>query len=420
MFEKITLKNGIRVLSEPIRSLDTASVGFWFNVGSANETKETNGYSHFIEHMLFKGTKKYSAFDIVKMIEGVGGNINAFTSRHFTAFYISILSTHIDRAFNILTDIIESSLFEDIEIEREKRVVLDEIRLALDLPEEMVSEQLFAKMFKGNPISMPIAGRAQNVKKISRQELIKHFKEYFTAKNLVVSIAGKYDLDKALQKIEAIRIPKGKVPFKTEKPKVSYSTAVSINPIVNQVYFCLVTEAFPSADNRLYALAVLNNILGGGSCSRLFQSLREKHGLCYNVYSYLSSFKNTGTFEIHGATNLASYEKALSLIREEIEKIEAMDISDEEIEDAKAMHQGALAFNKANADFIMNKNAKHEFLHGRHYTMKEMYDRIKQVSKEDICEVAKAIFGGKFFLSAVGPEGTDKTTQSFMKSFSKR
>ncbi|MEK6794657.1 MAG: pitrilysin family protein [Spirochaetota bacterium] len=421
MFRKIVLPNGVRVVSERMDALDTVSLGFWFDVGSANEPKDVNGYTHFIEHMLFKGTKKYSAYDIVKVIEGVGGNFNAFTSRQFTAFYVSIPSAHLDRALDILIDIMESSTFDAAEIEKEKKVIIEEIRMADDSPEEIVSQQFFTRFYAGSAMAYPIAGSIPNVRRITRSRLMDYFKTMFRAKSLVVSVAGRFDQRYLLKRLSAMRITPGKEEGGTALPPPRYDVRVTVKKDLRQVYFCLVHEAYSAGDERNYPLTVIGNILGGGSSSRLFQSLRERNALCYNIYTYSSSYRQTGTFEVHAATGITTYTKALSLIRDEMERVRAKDISEAEVAEAKEMYKGALAFNKMSADFIMNKNARHEYYYGRHFTFADMYKKISLVDMKRVNDVIDGVFGdGRYFLSAVGPAGTDAASKSAGKQFSGR
>ncbi|MBI4979145.1 MAG: insulinase family protein [Spirochaetes bacterium] len=419
MFEKVVLPNGIRIVGERLPSLDVVSIGFWFDVGSADESIDVNGYTHFIEHMLFKGTRRYSAYDIVKTIEGVGGNFNAFTSRQFTAFYVSIPSPHVDRALDILIDIMESSMFDSKEIEKEKRVIIEEIKMSNDSPEEIVSQQFFSKFYAKHPMALPIAGTAATVRRIDRGRLVSYFRRMFTAKNLIVSAAGKFNMNNFVKRIARMNIPTGTVSAKSEPPQAHYGLHTTVKKDLNQVYFCLVHEGYVAGDPRNYPLTVVNNMLGGGSSSRLFQSLREKNALCYNIYTYSSTYKDTGTFEIHAATGINNYARSLELIYEELIKLKHKELSEEEIQEAKEMYRGALAFNKMNPDFIMNKNAKHEFYYGRYYTFNEMYRFISSVKAKDVHGVIDTVFGAmRFFLSAVGPSGTDAITRKSGSAFS--
>lgn len=408
MFKKIVLQNGASVVLERIKFLDTVSVGFWFATGSADETKDVNGYCHFIEHMLFKGTKNKNARDIIKNIEGVGGIFNAFTSRHFTVFYISIVSSHIARAMDILIDVIDNSLFDEKEISREKRVVIEEIKMSNDAPEEIIAQQFFERAYKGTAMSFPIAGTVSNIKKVERSKICSHFKNKFHASNLVISVAGNFDIDYVENKLSYLKLKKNvKEKTKWHDASFKYATKVTERNDLNQVYFSFMMPTYKVGDRRNYNINVINDVFGGPSSSRLFQNLRENKGLCYNIYSHNSSFANGGIFEIHGSTSLEYYEYAFESIFEEIEILLKNKLRKEEIEEAKEMEKGAVAFNKMNTDFLMNKNAKNEYYYGKRVTFEKIYKNIDNVDPNLTDEVIEELFGRrKFFLSAVGPLGT--------------
>ncbi|MCZ9990139.1 insulinase family protein [Brachyspira hyodysenteriae] len=208
MVKRLTLKNGTRVVLEKMPMLDTVSIGFIFLTGSANEKKEENGYTHFIEHMLFKGTDKISAKELIRNIEGVGGIFNAFTSRHLTSFYINIISKYFDRAVDTLENIMLNSAFREDDINREKKVIIEELKMSNDTPEEISANQFFAAAYKGTSMSFPIGGNINNIKKISREKIYSYFKEHFNSNNLIISIAGNFDIDYAVERLEKIKLEK--------------------------------------------------------------------------------------------------------------------------------------------------------------------------------------------------------------------
>lgn len=416
MIKKITLSNGTRIIMEPIPALDTVSLGFWFSTGSANETKEENGYTHFIEHMLFKGTKELDSKEIIKQIEGVGGIFNAFTSRHFTSFYISIISKYFDRAFNILTDIISNSAFREIDISREKKVIIEEIKMSNDTPEELVGQQFFANAYKGTAMSFPIAGSISNIKNIDKKCVYSYFKNRFNSKNLIISIAGKFDIESIEKKLSQIKIEEKKESKWDELP-FFYKTKVIEKPDLNQVYFALISPSFNALDKRNYTINAVNDIFGGSSYSRLFQTIRENKGLCYNIYSYNSSFINGGTFEIHGSTSLERYKETIESIYKEIEILLEKRITETELEEAKETYKSTIAFSKLNAEFIMNKNARHEYYFKRHIPFKEMYSMINKINMKSANEIIDILLSKKkFFLTAVGPKGTKEISDNLSKS----
>lgn len=415
MIKRIELTNGTKVVLEQIPQLDTVSIGFWFSIGSACESKEQNGYTHFIEHMLFKGTKTHDSKELIKKIEGVGGVFNAFTSRHFTAFYVSIISKHFDRGIDILSDIISNSLFDKKEISREKRVIVEEIKMCDDSPEEFIGQQFFNSAYKGTAMSYPIAGTIGNIKKVKKDDVYSYFKEKFNASNMIISIAGNFDIEFAEKKLADLKIEKKEkntwydIPF-------FYKTKSSEKNDLHQTYFSLIAPSFKAGNEKNHSINAMNDILGGSSYSRLFQSIREKKGLCYNIYSYNSAFAQGGTFEIHGSTSLENYSNTIESIYKEIELFLKEKMTELELNDAKEMYKGSVAFSKLNAEFIMNKNARHEYYYNRHISFDETYKRIDETTLKSVNDVIDELLGEKkFFLTAVGPLGTNEATKNVSK-----
>lgn len=415
MVKRITLQNGIKVILEYMPVLDTVSTGFFFVTGSANETKETNGYTHFIEHMLFKGTDKTSAKELVRKIEGVGGVFNAFTSRHLTSFYINIISKYFERAMDTLEDIILNSAFREEDVAKEKKVVIEEIKMVNDTPEETASSQFFAGAYKGTSMAFPIGGNINNIKSINREKVYKYFKKHFNANNLVVSIAGKFDMDLAIKKLSAIKLGKNIKTVGEEIP-FFYKTAAKEKEELNHVYFSLYAPSYKASEDKKYSMNILNDIFGVSSYSRLYQSVRENKGLCYNIYSSSTSFINGGIFEITGSTSLRNYEETIQTIYGEINKIINERISKEELEESKESYKSYLAFSKLNANYIMNKNARNEIYASKYMSFKDIYKSIDKVNLKSVNEVIdEKLLNKKFFLTSVGPKGSKIISKNISK-----
>lgn len=415
MVKRITLQNGIKVILEYMPVLDTVSSGFFFVTGSANETKETNGYTHFIEHMLFKGTDKMSAKELVRKIEGVGGVFNAFTSRHLTSFYINIISKYFERAIDTLEDIILNSAFREEDISKEKKVVIEEIKMVNDTPEETASSQFFASAYKGTSMAFPIGGNISNIKGINREKVYKYFKKHFNTNNLVVSIAGKFDMDLAIKKLSAIKFGK-KIKTVREEIPFFYKTAAKEKEELNHVYFSLYAPSYKASEDKKYSMNILNDIFGVSSYSRLYQSVRENKGLCYNIYSASTSFINGGIFEITGSTSLKNYEETIETIYGEIDKIINERISKEELEESKESYKSYMAFSKLNANYIMNKNARNEIYASKYMSFKDIYKSIDKVNLKSVNEVIdEKLLNKKFFLTSVGPKGSKIISKNISK-----
>lgn len=415
MVKRITLQNGIKVILEYMPILDTVSTGFFFITGSANETKETNGYTHFIEHMLFKGTDKISAKELVRKIEGVGGVFNAFTSRHLTSFYINIISKYFERAIDTLEDIILNSAFREEDIAKEKKVVIEEIKMVNDTPEETASSQFFAAAYRGTAMAFPIGGNISNIKTVNREKVYKYFKKHFNANNLVVSIAGKFDMDLAIKKLSNIKLKKN---IKTENKEIPffYKTMAKEREDLNHVYFSLYAPSYKASDDKKYSMNILNDIFGVSSYSRLYQSVRENKGLCYNIYSSATSFINGGLFEITGSTSLKNYEETIETIYGEINKIINERITKEELEESKESYKSYMAFSKLNANYIMNKNARNEIYASKYMSFKDIYKSIDKVNIKSVNEVIdEKLSEKKFFLTSVGPKGSKVISKNINK-----
>ena len=417
MIKRITLQNGIKVILEYMPVLDTVSAGFFFITGSANETKETNGYTHFIEHMLFKGTDKISAKELVRKIEGVGGVFNAFTSRHLTSFYINIISKYFERAIDTLEDIILNSAFREEDISKEKKVVIEELKMVNDTPEETVSSQFFAHAYKGTSMALPIGGHINNIKSISREKVYKYFKKHFNANNLVISIAGNFDMDLAVKKLSAIKLKKD-IKTVNKKAPFYYETIAKEKEELNHVYFSLSTPSYDANDNKKYSMNILNDIFGVSSYSRLYQSVRENKGLCYNIYSSSTSFINGGIFEIAGSTSLKNYEETIETVYKELNKLIDERITKEELEESKESYKSSMAFSKLNANYIMNKNARNEIYASKYMSFKDIYKSIDKVNLKSVNEVIdEKLLNRKFFLTSVGPKGSKIISKNMSKKF---
>ena len=417
MVKRLTLKNGIRLILEYMPILDTVSTGFFFTTGSANENKETNGYTHFIEHMLFKGTDKTSAKEIVRKIEGVGGVFNAFTSRHLTSFYINIISKYFERAIDTLEDIILNSAFREEDISKEKKVVIEELKMVNDTPEETVSSQFFAHAYKGTSMALPIGGHINNIKSISREKVYKYFKKHFNANNLVISIAGNFDMDLAVKKLSAIKLKKD-IKTVNKKAPFYYETIAKEKEELNHVYFSLYAPSYKASDDKKYSMNILNDIFGVSSYSRLYQSVRENKGLCYNIYSSATSFINGGIFEIAGSTSLKNYEETIETVYKELNKLIDERITKEELEESKESYKSSMAFSKLNANYIMNKNARNEIYASKYMSFKDIYKSIDKVNLKSVNEVIdEKLSNRKFFLTSVGPKGSKIISKNMSKKF---
>jgi len=407
--KKDRLDNGVTVVTEEISTSNSVSIGFWVKVGSKDESEKENGYSHFIEHMLFKGTKKRSYLDIAREVDRVGAYLNASTTREDTCYYINIKKDSFDFAVELLCDIVENSIFPEKELLQEKNVVLEEIKMYNDTPEDLVYENFFKSMFYNHPFGMPITGDIENIKNITREGVIEFYKRNYIPSNLVIAAAGNVEhqnLLKLLRKYKFMSNRANLQPIKNLNNKEFIRKDNILIKNFNQVHICLGFPGISATHSLRYALYIFNTILGSSMSSRLFQKIREKLALCYSIYSFYSSFRETGVFGIYLATSLNTLEKALINILKEVKLIRKKGISKKELEDAKEHIKGNLALAYEQNEVRMNRLARQEIIFGRHFTYKEIINTINSIKLDHIMQIIDIFFPKeyKIIISSVGIE----------------
>lgn len=394
MHKIFTLKNGLRIVTEKIDGVNSVSVGVMIQNGSRNENLDVNGISHFIEHMFFKGTENRTAKQIAEEIENVGGQINAFTSKEVTCYYIKTLHTHIDISLDVLSDMILKSKFDEEEIEKEKGVVIEEINMSEDSPEDVLDNLHSKASFEGDALSYPILGSIEKIKSLTRDEIVKFIDEKYTPNNSVISICGKFDENEILDLIEKFF---GKWENKNNyypkyKPFTIKKNSYFLKKEIEQLHINLGLKGLPSNDERGYALVLLNNILGGGASSILFQKVREELGLCYSVYSYIQAFQNVGLISIYIGLSKEYAPKALKIIKEEIENLVKNGITDEQLKINKEKIKANYILGLESTSSKMFANAKALLLRKNIRTEEEVIEKIDKISKEDIKYVIENCF----------------------------
>lgn len=389
MIKCCTLSNNIKVVYEQIPYLRSVSIGIWVNVGSSNETKETNGISHVIEHMLFKGTKTKSAKEIADITACLGGNLNAFTSKECTSYYIRTLDKHLFKAIELIADMLINSAIDSKELEKEKCVILDEIDMYEDSPEDMVHEILQKEVWRDNPLGFLISGEKETVSSFTRDDIVRFKNAYYTGDNIVISAAGSFDSDILIDKLE--------LEFAGIKhsAKGSLIKAVKSTPEFNiceykkykdieQVHLDIAYKAASSLSKERYAFSIVNSILGGSVNSRLFQTIREDLGLAYTIYSYGSTFDNAGLFQIYAAMNPKQLDEVIVKTNEVIDILIADKISKDELFKAKEEIITELIINSESTQNRMEYNAKSIMQFGKIITLDETIKNIDNVSIDDI------------------------------------
>lgn len=393
MIRKHTLDNGVRIVMEKIDYVRSASIGIWVNVGSHNENDETNGLSHFIEHMLFKGTKNRKANEIAEEIDSIGGQINAFTSKECTCFYVKVLDENIKESMDILTDMFFNSLFSQEEIEKEISVVIEEIKMYEDSPEDIVHDKLSEIIFNESPMAYNILGTEKNLKTFNRDKVKNYMDENYSPSNTVISIAGNFNEDKFIELAESkFSSWKNKEVSKVYKESNYQRKIAGINKDLEQLHMCIGNKTFGRHDKNYHSLLVLNNLFGGTMSSRIFQEVRENKGLVYSIYSYVSNYSESGIFSIYAGMSHEQAEDALRTILTEMSAIKNGNISEEEFQRAKQQIKGNYILGLESTSSRMSAIGRRELLYNEILYPDEVIEAINNVKIEDVLYVAKDLF----------------------------
>ena len=403
-FNKTILPNGIKILSESIPYVKSFSLGFWFNVGSRDESFKNNGITHFIEHMLFKGTKKRSARKIAVEIESAGGYLNAFTSKEHTCYYGRGLTEHIEKTFDVISDMIQQPSFKPIEIKKESSVVVDELYDIEDNPEELIFDKFEEIIFAGNSLSLPIIGSEKNIKSFSQFDLLNYIKEKYGFNKLIISASGAVDHNKLMKLTDKyFNVDLGKSGIKRKQ----YSIAVHPSKIefidkeIQQVHTIIGKSTYGYKDNTRIKAALLTQILGEGSSSRLFQSVREKNGIAYQINSFLNSFYDVSSFGVYFSTNEKMIDRALSLVLKEFRKLRESKITGRELKKAKESIKGNLILSLENTSNRMIRMAQSELYYNRIKSLEEILKEIESVTAEDILEISNELLQEDSFIKVI-------------------
>ena len=410
-----TLPNGLRIVTESVPYVRSASVGLFVGIGSRDEEDASAGISHFIEHMLFKGTEKRTAHQIADAIEQRGGHLNAWTDKEMTTYQTRVLAEDSLLALDILSDMLLGSLFDPEEITREKSVVLEEIKMYEDSPEDLVHE-VFEKVLWGkHPLGRPIIGTVETVSAITRDDILQFIKDRYTPDKIVISAAGLVDHEAIVAyAAERMGTLSGKAAVQKTKPPTASGKSKAVRKRdTEQVNFCIGSHGYSKLAPQRYPLSILNNVLGGNMSSRLFQEIREKRGLAYNIGTFARSYRDSGTFCVYGGTSPAAYEQVVELTNTEIGKVRAEGISQDELIKAKTQVRGALVLGLESMSSRMNRYGESLLSLGRISPVEEVLSKYEAVTNESIIEAASHVFTeGMQTASTIGPYARRNKTAS--------
>lgn len=393
MVKLAQLKNGITVVGEENDFVRTISIGIWIRNGSVDEEKSTNGISHFIEHMLFKGTNRRTARDIAEEMAEVGGRINAFTAKEYMCYYAHVLDNHFDVALDVLSDMVCNSSFPIEEMEKEKGVILEEINMYEDSPEDMVLDLLENAVWHGASLSYNILGTQDNIKGFTREKIIDYIKKHYVAGNIVVSVVGKMDFDKVLIKLnEKLGEIPSQEPIERNDNNFYSQAFISKNKDIEQTHICLSFPGISYDSDMVYMSSVLNTIVGGGLNSRLFQRIREDKGLTYAIYSFQEAYKFGGLFNIYAAANPMQIEEVISSIFEEIELLLKNGFNEKELIQTKEQIKSNLIIGLESMNSRMSNYGKSQLILGKIKSQDEIIDGLNKVTLEGLLTFAKKTF----------------------------
>lgn len=400
--QKTILENGVKVITEDISGLRSTAIGILIKSGSGDELPKEEGLTHFIEHMAFKGTLKRSAFKIAQEIDAIGGKINAYTSKEYTVYYSVVLDKHIDIAIDVLSDIFLNPLLKEEDIQLEKGVILEEINMYEDTPDELIHDLFIDTILHGHPKGKPTLGTKETVSSFKKDSFLKYRERLYKPDNVVIAAAGSLNHETILNKVlKFFNKFDGKgIVSNPPTPLISSELKVK-NKKTEQVHLCLGTKGLGQLDDNRFTLSILDTILGGSMSSWLFQEIREKRGLAYSVYSTSSAFLDFGVFYVYAGTDKKNTDQIIGLILEQFKKMKKEGISKEELSWAKEHLKGQLVLGLESSSSRMSYIAKSEFYHNRIISFDEIFNKIDKVTSDDIIILANECFKNEFLTLAI-------------------
>jgi predicted Zn-dependent peptidase len=387
------LPNGLTILTEEMQHIRSVSIGIWVKTGSRHEDPHVNGMSHFLEHMVFKGTKERTAADIARQMDSIGGNMDAFTAKECICFNVKVLDEHMPIALDVLSDLVLNPVFDTSDITRERGVILEEIKMDEDNPDYLVHEIFTQNFWKDHPLGKPILGTKETVRKFEQTSLMDHAARYFSPANLIISAAGSLDHQRFVELVKEkfSHLSKAKNGFHQAPPKIVSRIVMRNKKSLEQVQICVGVPSHPISHEQRYSSYLLNTLLGGGMSSRLFQNIREQQGLVYAIFSELNPYRDTGCLSVYAGTSRQSATKVVESIVKEFRAIK-QPVSDDELRRAKDQLKGSLMLSLESSSARMSNLARQEMYFDRFLGLDEIIERIEAVTVDDLLEMSKEFF----------------------------
>ncbi len=404
MFIKQHLLNGLPVVMESLRNMRSVVLGIWVKVGSRNESPEENGISHFLEHMFFKGTKKRSAKDIAIEIDSLGGELNAFTSRENTTFYVKALDEYLEKGCELLSDVFLNSIFPEEDIEKEKKIIKEEIKMVEDTPDDYIHDLFNRTVWGYSGLGQSILGRRETVRSFTKDDLLSHIRKYYGTRDLVISCAGNFQHEHLLSMLNKNL---GNLRRCSEPERITQSDFKGQVEVfrkdLSEAHICMGVKGLSQTSEERYSLIVLNTILGAGVSSRLFQEIREKRGLAYSIYSFIASYFDTGVWGVYAGVSRKKVREVLELILEEMNNLSDT-LNEAELQRAKNQLKGNIILGLESTSSRMNNIARQEIYYGRYYSPKEMMNKVDSVTLNQIKDLVSKLVKKEYFsLTVYGP-----------------
>ncbi|OPY59092.1 MAG: Protease 3 precursor [Pelotomaculum sp. PtaU1.Bin035] len=405
MYHEFVLDNNIHILTEQVPNVRSVAIGFWVKVGSRHENPEINGISHFIEHLMFKGTKKRSARQIAETLDAVGGQLNAFTTKEYTCYYARVLDEHFDLAVDLLCDMLFGSKFDADDIDCERNVIIEEIKMYEDAPDELVHDIFAGSMWQGHALGRSIIGTAEVIAQLSRDKIMQFYNAHYNPGNIIVAVAGNVSNEEVICKLRPVLESRtGDAPARVMTIPVPKRDVVCRGKETEQVHLCVGTPGLSLDHENTYTFQVINTILGGGLSSRLFQEIREQRGLVYSVYSYHSSYYDTGLFCVYAGLSKQNVEEVLELIFKQIKDIRINSVTGEELQRAKDQLKGNLLLSLESISTRMSRLGKSQLYLGKIIPPEEIVEKLNRVTAADVRELAMEMLKpDNFSLATIGP-----------------